>query len=261
MVDIALLEHCLRADLNKRSPRVMGVLRPLRVIIDNYPEGQVEEMDAVNNPEDASMGTRKVPFSREIYIEQDDFREIPPKKYHRLCPGQEVRLRYAYLVRCIARGERPEDRRSDRGALHVRSGHARRQHARRPQGEGHDPLGLGRRTRCRSRPGSTTTCSRSPIPTTCPQGQDFKVNLNPNSLERINAFRRAEPEGRRARQPLPVRAARLFLRRSRFHAREARVQPHGVAGRYVGEDREEGVRRRDWRLATPRDCGRGGLVF
>ncbi len=100
VVDIALLEHCLREDLNRRAPRVMGVLRPLRVVIDNYPEGQVEQMEAVNNPEDAGMGTRPVPFSRELYIEQDDFREVPPKKYHRLAPGQEVRLRYAYLVRC-----------------------------------------------------------------------------------------------------------------------------------------------------------------
>ena len=75
------MEHCLREDLNRRAPRVMGVLRPLRVVIDNYPEGQVEQMEAVNNPEDAGMGTRQVPFSRELYIEQDDFREVPPKKY------------------------------------------------------------------------------------------------------------------------------------------------------------------------------------
>ena len=108
VVDIALLEHCLREDLNRRAPRVMGVLRPLRVVIDNYPEGQVEQMEAVNNPEDASMGTRQVPFWRELYIEQDDFREVPPKKYHRLAPGQEVRLRYAYLVRCTKRREGPD---------------------------------------------------------------------------------------------------------------------------------------------------------
>jgi glutaminyl-tRNA synthetase len=101
MVDIAMLEHCLREDLNKRAPRVMAVLRPLKVVIDNYPEGQVEELDAVNNPEDPSMGTRKVSFSRELYIEQDDFREEPPKGFFRLSPGREVRLRYAYIVRCI----------------------------------------------------------------------------------------------------------------------------------------------------------------
>jgi glutaminyl-tRNA synthetase len=100
VTEFALLEYYIREDLNKRAARVMGVLRPLRVVIDNYPEGQVEEMEAVNNPEDASMGTRKVPFSRVLYIEQDDFREDPPKQYFRLSPGREVRLRYAYFVTC-----------------------------------------------------------------------------------------------------------------------------------------------------------------
>ncbi len=101
VVDIGLLEHCIREDLNKRAPRVMAVLRPLRVIIDNYPEGQVEELEAINNPEDPSMGTRKVPFSRELYIERDDFREDPPKEFFRLAPGREVRLRYAYFIKCV----------------------------------------------------------------------------------------------------------------------------------------------------------------
>jgi len=101
VVDIALLEHCIREDLNKRAPRVMGVLRPLKVVIVNYPEDQVEELEAVNNPEDESMGTRKVPFCRELYIERDDFREDPPKKYFRLAPGREVRLRYGYYVKCV----------------------------------------------------------------------------------------------------------------------------------------------------------------
>jgi glutaminyl-tRNA synthetase len=100
-VDIAMLEHSLREDLNKRAPRVMAVLRPIKVVIDNYPEGCVEELDGVNNPEDPSMGTRKVPFTRELYIEQDDFREEPPKGFFRLSPGREVRLRYAYIVKCI----------------------------------------------------------------------------------------------------------------------------------------------------------------
>ena len=99
-VDIALLEHCLREDLNRRAPRVMGVLRPIRVVIDNYPENLVEELDAVNNPEDSSMGTRKVPFSKVLYIEKDDFREDAPKKFFRLTPGREVRLRYAYYITC-----------------------------------------------------------------------------------------------------------------------------------------------------------------
>jgi len=99
-VDVALLEHCLRQDLNRRSPRVMGVLRPLRVVIENYPEEKSEELDAVNNPEDASAGTRKVPFSRVLYIERDDFMEDPPRKFFRLAPGREVRLRYAYFITC-----------------------------------------------------------------------------------------------------------------------------------------------------------------
>jgi glutaminyl-tRNA synthetase len=101
IIDIALLEHFIRKDLNQTAPRVMGVLRPLRVVIDNYPEDQVEEIEAVNNPEDPTMGTRKVPFSRVLYIEQDDFREVPPPKYRRLVPGREVRLRYGYFITCV----------------------------------------------------------------------------------------------------------------------------------------------------------------
>jgi glutaminyl-tRNA synthetase len=99
-IELGLLEHHVREDLNRRSPRVMAVLRPLRLVIDNYPEGQVEEMEAVNNPEDPSAGTRRVPFSRVLSIEQDDFREDPPKQYYRLSPGREVRLRYGYFVTC-----------------------------------------------------------------------------------------------------------------------------------------------------------------
>ncbi|MGQ9603081.1 MAG: glutamine--tRNA ligase/YqeY domain fusion protein [bacterium] len=102
IVDYALLEHCVREHLNKVAPRVMAVLRPLRLIIENYPEGQVEEVEALVNPEDPSMGKRKVPFSREIYIEKDDFMENPLPKFYRLSPGREVRLRYAYIVRCTS---------------------------------------------------------------------------------------------------------------------------------------------------------------
>ncbi len=98
--ELGLLEHSVREDLNQRALRVMGVLRPLKVVIENYPEGQVEQMEAVNNPEDPSAGTRTVPFSRELYIEQDDFRENPPKQYFRLSPGREVRLRYGYFITC-----------------------------------------------------------------------------------------------------------------------------------------------------------------
>ena len=101
VVEVALLEHCLREDLNQHAPRVMGVLRPLKLVIDNYPDGQTEEFEAVNNPEDPGMGTRLIPFSRTLYIEEDDFREDPPSKFYRLAPGREVRLRYAYLVTCV----------------------------------------------------------------------------------------------------------------------------------------------------------------
>jgi glutaminyl-tRNA synthetase len=184
VVDIALLEHCLRVDLNRRAPRVMGVLRPLRVVIDNYPEDQIEEMDAVNNPEDASMGTRRVPFSRELWIEQDDFREVPPKKYHRLAPGQEVRLRYAYLVRCVSvkkdpttgevvevhctydpatRGVNTPDGRKVKGTIHwVSAAGATQAEARL-----YDHLFI------------------KPNPGDVPEGQDYKVNLNPDSLVRL----------------------------------------------------------------------------
>jgi glutaminyl-tRNA synthetase len=99
-VDMALLEYCIREDLNKTAPRVMSVLRPLKVVITNYPEGQTDELDAINNPEDPDAGTRKVPFSKIIYIERDDFMEDPPKKFFRLAPGREVRLRYAYFITC-----------------------------------------------------------------------------------------------------------------------------------------------------------------
>jgi glutaminyl-tRNA synthetase len=100
MVDVAQLEHAVREDLNQRAPRVMGVLDPIRLVIENYPDGQTEEFDVANNPEDAAAGTRSVPFSRVLYIERDDFREDPPKKFFRLSPGREVRLRGAYFVTC-----------------------------------------------------------------------------------------------------------------------------------------------------------------
>jgi glutaminyl-tRNA synthetase len=116
IVDLALLEHCLREDLNRRAPRVMAVLRPLRVVIVNYPEDQVEELEAVNNPEDPSMGTREVPFSRVLYIERDDFREDPPKQFFRLAPGREVRLRYAYFITCT--GVVKDDRTGEVVELH-----------------------------------------------------------------------------------------------------------------------------------------------
>ena len=108
VVNMALLEHCIREDLNRHAPRVMAVLNPLKVIIDNFPENEVLEFDAVNNPEDPAMGSRKVPFSREVYIERDDFREDPPSRFFRLAPGREVRLRYACYITCQEVVKNPE---------------------------------------------------------------------------------------------------------------------------------------------------------
>lgn len=183
-VDIALLEHCLRIDLNRRSSRVMGVLRPLKVVIDNYPEDQVEELDAINNPEDPSAGTRKVPFSRELWIEQADFREDPPKKYHRLAPGREVRLRYGYFITCVnvkkdpatnepievhctydpeTRGGNAPDGRKVKGTIHwVSAARAVPIEARL-----YDHL------------------FTKPDPADVPEGEDYHSNLNPDSLERL----------------------------------------------------------------------------
>ena len=146
-VDIAMLEHSLREDLNKRAPRVMAVLRPIKVVLENYPEGQVEELEAVNNPEDPSAGTRKVPFSRELYIEQDDFREEPPKGFFRLSPGTEVRLRYAYIIKCNAVVKDPSHRRGARVALQLRLGNEKRLVAKQAQSQSDNPLGI--RTSCR----------------------------------------------------------------------------------------------------------------
>ncbi|HEY7531205.1 MAG TPA: glutamine--tRNA ligase/YqeY domain fusion protein [Nitrospiraceae bacterium] len=108
VVEMQLLEHFIREDLNKRAPRVMAVLRPLRIVIDNYPEDNVEDLDAINNPEDPSAGHRTVPFSRVLYIEQDDFKEDPPKQFFRLAPGREVRLRYAYIIKCVGVTKHPQ---------------------------------------------------------------------------------------------------------------------------------------------------------
>jgi len=182
VVDVQLLEYCIREDLNRRAPRGMAVLKPLRVIIDNYPEGQVEELDAVNNPEDPGMGTRKVPFSRELLIEQDDFREVPPKKYYRLFPGQEVRLRWGYLIRCVdfvkdpatgevvelrctydpqTRGGDAPDGRKVRGTIHwVSAAHARQAEVRLYE-----------------------HLFTKEDPNDVPEGGDWRMNLNGKSLE------------------------------------------------------------------------------
>jgi len=182
VVDIKLLEYCIREDLNKYAPRVLGVLRPLRVIIDNYPEDQVEELEAINNPEDPSMGTRMVPFSRVLYIEREDFREDAPKKWFRLAPGREVRLRYGYYITCVdvvkddntgevlelhctydpeTRGGWSSDGRKVRGTLHwVSAAHA-----------------IDAEVRLYDHLFSDAN------PEEVADGVDFQSNINPNSLE------------------------------------------------------------------------------
>ncbi len=194
--ELGLLEYFLREDLNKRVARVMAVLRPLRVVIDNYPEGQVEHMEAVNNPEDSTQGTRQVPFSRVLYIEQDDFREDPPKQYFRLSPGREVRLRYGYLVTCTSvvkdsngqvaevhctydpatRGGNTPDGRKVKGTIHWVSA----EHAIDAEVRLYDNL------------------FTKEDPNEVAEGEDFTANLNPNSLEVVSAAK-LEPSLRDAK--------------------------------------------------------------
>src|SRR5437870_239702 len=184
-IELAMLEHFLREDLNKRALRVMAVLRPLKVVIDNYPEGQVEQMDAINNPEDPSAGTRTVPFSRTLYIEQDDFRENPPKQFYRLSPGREVRLRYGYFVTCtdVVKNEKgepievhctydpatrggntPPDGRKVKATIHwVSAAHA-----------------IDAEVRLYD------TLFSKEDPNQTEEGKDFTSNLNPNSLDVIS---------------------------------------------------------------------------
>ena len=142
IVEMQLLEFFIREDLNKRSPRVMAVLNPLKVVIENYPEGTSEDMEAVNNPEDPAAGTRRVPFSRVLYIEQDDFREDPPKQFFRLAPGREVRLRYAYIVKCTSVVKDPQTGAITELRCTYDPGNQERLHAGTAQSEGDDPLGL-----------------------------------------------------------------------------------------------------------------------
>ncbi len=178
VIDVSVLEDCLRSDLNKRAQRVMAVLHPVRLVIENYPDGQVEELEAVNNPEDESMGTRKIPFSKVLYIEQSDFMENPPKKYFRLSPGAEVRLRYAYIIKCTSvvrnpdtgeileikctydpdtKSGSPASQRKVKGTIHWVSA----QHAVEAEARVYDRL--------------------FNVPD--PGGEDWKDSLNPNSLE------------------------------------------------------------------------------
>jgi glutaminyl-tRNA synthetase len=199
-LELAMLEHFVREDLNRRAQRVMAVLRPLKVVIDNYPQGQTEEMDAVNNPEDESAGKRKVPFSRELYIERDDFQEVPPKGYFRLSPGKEVRLRYGYFITAqsvvkndqgevvevhvtydpATRGGNAPDGRKVKSTIHwVSAAHAINAEVRL-----YDNL------------------FSKENPNDVPEGQDFTANLNPNSLEIVTgaklepSLKSAEPGAR-----------------------------------------------------------------
>lgn len=222
IVDIALLEHCVRQDLDARTPRVMAVLRPLRVVIDNYPEDQVEWLEAENHPQDPTMGVRQVPFSRVIYIEQEDFLESPPKKYFRLAPGREVRLKHAYFITCVdvvkdqrtgqvvelhctydpqTRGGAAPDGRKVKGTLHwVSAAH-----------------GLPVEVRLYD------SLFTKEDPSDVAEGQDFKDNLNPNSLERLTSSV-VEP----GLADAPPGSRYQFLRQGYFC-----VDPDSSAGRLV----------------------------
>ena len=239
VIDVAQLEHSVREDLNRRAPRVMAVLRPLKVVITNYPEGQVEEVDVINNPEDPSAGTRKVPFSRELYIERDDFMEDPPKKFFRLSPGREVRLRCAYFITCTE-VVKDDARRDRRAALHLRSGDARRRLAGRPARQGDAALGVGRARRRASRSGSTIGCSRSRIPSGVPDGKTFLDNLNPAFARGAARLpRRAEPgrRGARRRGSSSSGSATSASIPTRGRARSSSTGPSRSAT--LGEDRAE----------------------
>jgi glutaminyl-tRNA synthetase len=188
VIDVGLLEFCAREDLNRIAQRVMGVLNPVKLIIDNYPEDQEEELDAINNPEDESMGTRKVPFSRELYIEHDDFMEDPPKKFFRLAPGREVRLRYAYFITCKddgivkdeegnitelhctydpeSKGGQSPDGRKVKGTLHWVSAN----HAVKAEVRLYDRLFM------------------KEDPEKVEEGQDVSSNLNPESLKTVKGY-------------------------------------------------------------------------
>jgi glutaminyl-tRNA synthetase len=187
-IDVGRLENALREDLNKRAPRAMAVLRPLRVVLQNYPEGQVEELDAVNNPEDESAGTRKVPFGRVLYIEQDDFREDPPKQFFRLAPGREVRLRWAYFIKCErvvkdpATGQVVELRCSYDPA--TRGGNA--PDGRKVKGTIH---WVAADTSLPAEARLYDHLFQKPDPDNVPEGQSYLTNLNPKSLEVVTTCR------------------------------------------------------------------------
>ena len=238
VVQLAQLEDAVRQDLNRHSPRVMAVLRPIRVVIENYPAEQVEELEAINNPEDPDAGTRLVPFSRVLYIERGDFREDPPRKYFRLAPGREVRLRYAYFITCIdvvkdatgevtelrctydpeTRGGYAPDGRKVRGTIHwVSADHALEAEVR---VYGH--------------------LFSKEFPEDVDRGQDFKERARRRVLAGNTwVSRRAQLGRREARREVPVRASGILLRGSRFVGRKTGVQSDRDTSGHLGQDREE----------------------
>ena len=251
VVEAAMFDHAVRELLNKSAPRRMAVLRPLKLVIENWPEGQIEELDAINNPEDPEAGKRKVKFGREIYVERDDFMENPPKKFYRLSPGREVRLRYAYFVTCRevvknAAGEVTELRCTYDPAT------KRRRFAGRAQGAGDLALGRGggrhegRAAALQSalhQPGAG--CLRRSRRRAQPQ-----LSRNSRRLPGGAGACRHQQRGRR-----PVRAPGLFLPRRRFEARPSRVQSHRRAARHMGQGPGQGrlgATHRHIRLAPPR---------
>ena len=222
VVEMALLDHFIREDLNRRAARVMAVLRPLRLVLDNYPEGRVEELEAVNNPEDPSMGTRKVPLSRVVYIEQDDFREVPPKKFFRLSPGQEVRLRYAYIIKCV--GVVKDERTGEVIEVHctydpeTRSGSS--QEGRKVKGTLHW-VSAAHALQAEVRLYDHLLAQADPEGH--PEGTGYTSALNPNSLERLVGCR-VEPSLAGA----PVGSRYQFERQGYFC-----VDPDSSAGKLV----------------------------
>jgi glutaminyl-tRNA synthetase len=221
-IELAMLEHFVREDLNKRAPRVMAVLRPLKVVIDNYPEGQVEEMEAVNNPEDPAAGARKIPFSRTLYIEQDDFREVPPPKYFRLTPGREVRLRYGYFITCKSLIK------NDKGdVVEVHCSYD-------PETRGGNSPPDGRKVKATIHWVSAQHAVDADVriyenlftkenPDQTEEGQDFTANLNPNSLE-VLSHCKLEPS-----LANPVAGSRYQFERLGYFC----VDPDSTAGKPV----------------------------
>jgi glutaminyl-tRNA synthetase len=206
LVDIALLEHLVREDLNQHANRTMAVLRPIKVVLTNYPEGESEELDAVNNPEDPDAGTRKVPFSRELYIERSDFHEDPPRKYFRLAPGREVRLRWGYFIRCV---DMVKDDSGEIVEIHctydpeTRGGHA--PDGRKVRGTIHwvsAPHALDAEVRLYDH------LFTKPNPEDVEEGEDFRANLNPASLEVLTGCK-LEPSLTSAPVGQPVQFERL----------------------------------------------------